>query len=78
VSSREGLDHAHDVGGARIPADGTPIRRWRSGTCERHPEGADAAFGAASRFEIDIAGDRFRAPASFRAPCDFAGVRVRA
>jgi 4-methylaminobutanoate oxidase (formaldehyde-forming) len=43
----------------------------------RDPEGVDEVFVARSHFEIEIAGDRFRARASFRAPYDPAGLRVR-
>jgi len=41
------------------------------------PEGVDAAYLAQARFEIEIAGDRFGARGSFKAPYDPDGLRVK-
>jgi 4-methylaminobutanoate oxidase (formaldehyde-forming) len=44
----------------------------------RRREGVDAAFLAAARVEIEIAGERFAARAGLKAPYDPAGLRIRA
>jgi len=44
----------------------------------RRPAGVDAAFVAGASFEIEIAGDRFRARGSLRAPYDPDAGRVKA
>jgi len=44
----------------------------------RRPAGVDAAFVAGAPFEIEIAGDRFAARGSLRAPYDPDALRVRA
>ena len=43
----------------------------------RHTERVDPAFVESGAYEIEIAGERFRARAHLRAPYDPAGVRVR-
>jgi sarcosine dehydrogenase len=43
----------------------------------KHPGGVDSAYLATARFEIEIAGDRFAARGSLRAPYDPDGMRVK-
>jgi glycine cleavage system aminomethyltransferase T len=44
----------------------------------RHPDGVDAALLDGAALELDIAGERYKARGSFRAPYDPQSLRVRA
>jgi 4-methylaminobutanoate oxidase (formaldehyde-forming) len=65
------------VGSVTSAAFGHTLGRAVAMGWVRRPEGVDAAFVAGAAFEIEIAGDRFRARGSLRAPYDPDALRVK-
>ena len=71
------VHHGRVVGSVTSAAYGHTLGRAVAMGYVRHPDGVDAALVETGGFEIEIAGDRFKAVAGFRAPYDPAGLRVR-
>jgi 4-methylaminobutanoate oxidase (formaldehyde-forming) len=65
------------VGSTSSAAYGHTLDRAVAMGYVRRPEGVDAAYLSQTRFEIEVAGDRFAARATLRAPYDPDNLRVK-